>query len=66
MTLLKSKIQPIYHSSKEDTWTGVNWSKVEKTVENLQHRITRATEQGNYRKVRNLQRLLTNVVFQPV
>jgi hypothetical protein len=28
------KIQPIYHPSKEDTWTGVNWSKVEKTVEN--------------------------------
>jgi RNA-directed DNA polymerase len=57
--LLKSKIQPIYHSSKEDTWTGVNWSKVEKTVENLQYRITRAAEKGNYRKVRNLQRLLT-------
>ena len=46
MTLLKSKIQSIYHSSKEDTWTGVNWSKVEKTVENLQHRITRAAEKG--------------------
>ena len=59
MTSLESKIQSIYHSSKEDTWTGVNWSKVEKTVENLQHRITRAAEHGNYRKVRNLQRLLT-------
>jgi RNA-directed DNA polymerase len=59
MTLLKSKIQPIYHPSKEDTWTGVNWSKVEKTVENLQHRITKAAEKGDYRKVRNLQRLLS-------
>nr|YP_009367615.1 putative reverse transcriptase and intron maturase [Pseudocharacium americanum]YP_009367704.1 putative reverse transcriptase and intron maturase [Ignatius tetrasporus]ARK14626.1 putative reverse transcriptase and intron maturase [Pseudocharacium americanum]ARK14720.1 putative reverse transcriptase and intron maturase [Ignatius tetrasporus] len=59
MILLKSLIQPIYHSSKEDTWTGVYWSKVEKTVENLQQRITKAAERGNYRKVRNLQRLLT-------
>jgi RNA-directed DNA polymerase len=53
------KIQPIYHPSKEDTWTGVNWSKVEKTVENLQHRITKATERRQHRKVKNLQRLLT-------
>nr|YP_009367469.1 putative reverse transcriptase and intron maturase [Sarcinofilum mucosum]ARK14457.1 putative reverse transcriptase and intron maturase [Sarcinofilum mucosum] len=59
MNLLQSKIQPIYHSSKEDTWTGVNWSKVEKTVDNLQHRITKAAELGDYRKVRNLQRLIT-------
>ena len=53
------KLQSIYHLSKEDTWTGINWSKVEKTVENLQHRITKAAERGQYRKVRNLQRLLT-------
>jgi RNA-directed DNA polymerase len=59
MNLLPSKIQPIYHSSKEDTWAGVNWSTVEKTIENLQHRITKAAEKGNYRKVRNLQRLIT-------
>ena len=58
MTLMKSKIQSIYHPTKEDTWTGVNWSKVETTIENLQHRITRAAEQGQHRKVRNLQRLL--------
>nr|AOC61645.1 putative reverse transcriptase and intron maturase [Gloeotilopsis planctonica] len=58
-TLETLKTQPIYHSSKEDTWTGVNWSKVEKTIENLQHRITKAAEKGNFRKVRNLQRLLT-------
>lgn len=63
MTLMKSKIQSIYHSSKEDTWTGVNWSKVEKTVDNLQHRITKAAKQGDYRKVKNLQRLLTKHSF---
>lgn len=50
---------PIYHSSKEDTWAGINWSTVEKTVENLQHRITKAAERSEHRKVKNLQRLLT-------
>ena len=48
----------IYHPIRENKWTGISWSKVEKTLENLQHRITKATENGEYRKVRNLQRLL--------
>nr|YP_009538412.1 hypothetical protein Capsosi_070 [Capsosiphon fulvescens]AWX64101.1 hypothetical protein Capsosi_070 [Capsosiphon fulvescens] len=63
MTLSKSKIRSIYHPSKEDTWTGVNWSKVETTVAKLQHRITKANEKGQYRKVRNLQRLLAKNNF---
>lgn len=50
--------QSIYHPFKENNWTGVNWSKVEKTITNLQHRITKATERGQHRKVRDLQRLL--------
>lgn len=50
--------QSIYHPFKENHWTGVNWSKVEKTTTNLQHRITKATERGQHRKVRDLQRLL--------
>ena len=44
MNSLESKIQSIYHSSKSKTWAGVYWSKVEKTVENLQLRITKAAE----------------------
>jgi RNA-directed DNA polymerase len=52
--------QSIYHPSKENTWTGVRWSKVERTVEILQHRITKATEREDYRAVRNLQRLLNH------
>nr|YP_010338055.1 putative reverse transcriptase/maturase [Erythrolobus coxiae]UNJ17640.1 putative reverse transcriptase/maturase [Erythrolobus coxiae] len=48
----------IYHPLKVDQWNGVNWNKVEKTIALLQHRITKATKDGNYRKVRNLQRLL--------
>ena len=50
--------QSIYHPLKENQWTGINWSKVEKTIENLQHRITKAAEHGEKRKVRDLQRLL--------
>ena len=50
--------QSIFHPFNENQWTGVNWSKVEKTIANLQHRITKATECGDYRKIRNLQRLL--------
>jgi RNA-directed DNA polymerase len=52
--------QSIYHPSKENTWTGVRWSKVERTVKTLQHRITKATEQGEHRKRRDLQRLLNH------
>lgn len=63
MVLTKSKIQSIYHSSKENTWTNINWSKVEKTIENLQYRITRAAELGQHRKVRSLQQLLTKNSF---
>jgi RNA-directed DNA polymerase len=64
MMTLKSNNLPrsIYYPSKPNKWTGVNWSKVEKTISNLQHRITKATESGDYRKVRNLQRLLNNSI----
>ena len=54
--------QSIYHPFKEQQWTGVNWSKVEKTIENLQHRITKATERKEHRKIRDLQRLLNRSV----
>ena len=57
---LNSSARSIYYPSKSNKWTGVDWSKTEKTISNLQHRITKATESGNYRKVRNLQRLLNN------
>ena len=59
MNLIKSNVsQSIYHPFKEKQWTGVNWSKVETTIENLQHRITKAMQREEHRKVRDLQRLL--------
>jgi RNA-directed DNA polymerase len=57
---LNNSTHSIYYPSRSNKWTGVDWLKVEKTISNLQHRITKATESGNYRKVRNLQRLLNN------
>lgn len=59
---LKSSARSIYYPSRTDKWTGVDWSKVEKTIANLQHRITKAAENGDYRKVRNLQRILNNSI----
>lgn len=57
-----NKPQSIYHPTKETQWIGINWSKVEKTIEKLQHRITKATEKGERRKVRHLQRLLNRSI----
>ena len=54
-----STSKSIYYPLKEKQWTGVNRFKVEKTIENLQHRITKATQRGDNKKVRDLQRLLT-------
>ena len=39
-------------------WRTVNWRKANRLVRNLRYRIFRATTQGNYRKVRSLQKLL--------
>ena len=39
-------------------WNNVNWRKVNRTVRNLRQRIFRATQEGNLKKVRGLQRLL--------
>ena len=41
----------IYNSNKDNQWTGVNWSKVERYVENLQHRITKAELDNDKRRV---------------
>lgn len=39
-------------------WRTVNWRKANRLVRNLRYRIFRATTQGDYRKVRSLQKLL--------
>ena len=41
-----------------ENWNEINWRKVNKLVKNLRHRIFRAREIGNFRKLRNLQKLM--------
>lgn len=39
-------------------WRNVDWRKAEQVVRNLRERIFKATREGNYRRVRSLQKLL--------
>lgn len=47
-------------SSKGQSWHLIDWSKAQRVVKNLQARIVKAVEQGKWKKVRDLQRLLNN------
>ena len=50
----------IFSSTQEQNWTNINWSKVERVLESLQHRITKAAECGDKKKVRRLQQHLVH------
>jgi len=39
-------------------WTSIDWKKVNKQVRNLRQRIFRATRDGDWKKVRSLQKLM--------
>src|SRR5215467_6612547 len=39
-------------------WNAINWRKANRTVRNLRQRIFRATQEGNQKKVRSLQKLM--------
>jgi RNA-directed DNA polymerase len=41
-----------------EDWSQINWRKVNKLVKNLRQRIFRARKLGDFRKLRNLQRLM--------
>jgi RNA-directed DNA polymerase len=45
-------------SKRLENWSQINWRKATKTVKNLRKRIFRARELGNFRKLRNLQKLM--------
>ena len=45
-------------SKRTTEWHSVNWRKANKVVRNLRRRIFRATQEGNWQKVRNLQKLM--------
>ena len=41
-------------------WNSINWEQIEQTVQRLQARIVKALKEKAYRKVKDLQRLLTH------
>src|SRR6185503_7816141 len=45
-------------TERQTDWNTVNWRRTEKTVRNLRQRIFRATQAGDLKKVRDLQRVM--------
>ncbi|SRR6266566_2168777 len=45
-------------TEKQTGWNTINWHKANRTVRNLRHRIFRAAQEGNLKKVRSLQKLM--------
>lgn len=46
------------HEQPDGSWKSINWAKANRVVNNLSRRIFTAKQQGKYRTLRNLQRLL--------
>lgn len=40
-------------------WAAINWQRVQKSVKVMQIRLTKATQEGDWRRVKALQRWLT-------
>jgi RNA-directed DNA polymerase len=45
-------------TEKPTDWNAINWRKANRTVRNLRHRIFRATQESDQKKVRSLQKLM--------
>src|SRR5882724_5952483 len=45
-------------TEQQTDWNAVDWRQAERTVRNLRQRIFRATQEGNIKKVRSLQKLM--------
>lgn len=48
----------IFYPSELLHWSSIQWKSTENTVSRIQHRIAKATLEGDQRKIRNLQRLI--------
>ncbi len=53
-------ISAVAPSGYAEHWHGINWAKCYQEVKKLQVRIVKATKEGNHRKVKALQWLLTH------
>jgi RNA-directed DNA polymerase len=45
-------------TEKQTDWNAINWRKANRAVRNLRHRIFRAAQEGNRKRVRSLQKLM--------
>src|SRR6266702_8049527 len=45
-------------TERQTDWNAIDWRKANRTVRNLRHRIFRATQEGNLKKVHSLQKLM--------
>jgi RNA-directed DNA polymerase len=45
-------------TKRQTDWNTIDWRKANQAVRNLRHRIFRATQEGNWKKVRSLQKLM--------
>jgi RNA-directed DNA polymerase len=45
-------------TKKQTDWNAIDWRQANRTVRNLRHRIFRATQEGNLKKVHSLQKLM--------
>src|SRR5260370_10730464 len=45
-------------TEKQTDWNAINWRKANRAVRNLRHRIFRAAQEGNLKRVHSLQKLM--------
>lgn len=48
----------VINDTKYNSWSDINWIKINRVVKNIQHRIFIAKKQGDFRKLKKLQNLL--------
>lgn len=60
---ITSKDEKLANKQLRDQWNNINWKKVEKLVNRLQVRITKAVKEGKWYLVKRLQYLLTHSYF---
>ena len=59
MKVSKPKGQGSVRSDATQSWHAIEWQRVERNVRGIQTRITKATQDGNWRRVKSLQRMLS-------
>src|SRR5258706_2018461 len=47
-------------TERRTDWNAIDWKRANRNVRNLRQRIFRASQEGNFKKVRSLQRLMLN------